>query len=266
MLDRFNRKINYLRISVTDRCNLRCKYCMPESGIELLKHEDILRFDEIVNVVKVAVDSGIDKVRITGGEPLVRKDIVKLVSMIRKIDGIKDLSMTTNGIFLDQFAEDFKKAGLQRINVSLDTIDPETYKLLTRGGNVNRVFKGIEAAKNAGLKPIKVNCVVWNSSQEEDAKAVAKYCKENNLQIRYIHQMNLSTGEFSIVEGGDGGNCIKCNRLRLTANGKIKPCLFNDFEFDVRKLGAEKALKLVVENKPKSGTFNQTNKFFNIGG
>ena len=266
MLDRFNRKINYLRISVTDRCNLRCKYCMPESGIKLLKHEDILRFDEIVNIVKVAVDSGINKVRITGGEPLVRKDIVKLISMIREIDGIKDLSMTTNGIFLDQFAEDLKKAGLQRINVSLDTIDQESYKLLTRGGNVNKVFKGIEAAKNAGLKPIKVNCVVWNSSQEKDAKAVAKYCKENDLQIRYIHQMNLSTGEFSVVEGGDGGNCVKCNRLRLTANGKLKPCLFDDLEYDVRKLGIEKALKLAVENKPESGTYNQSNKFFNIGG
>jgi len=266
MLDRYNRNINYLRISVTDRCNLRCKYCMPESGIKLLPHKMILTFDEIVEVVKTGIKLGINKVRLTGGEPLVRKGIVDLVSMIWNVEGVKDLSMTTNATFLADFAEDLKNAGLQRVNISLDTLNPETYKLTTRGGNIKYVFEGIEAAKKAGLSPIKINCVVMNSSQEKDAKEVAGFCEENDLKVRFIHQMNLSTGEFSVVEGGDGGNCVKCNRLRLTANGKIKPCLFNDLEFDVRELGVEEAYNQAVLNKPKSGTYNKSGEFYNIGG
>ena len=266
MLDRYNRNINYLRISVTDRCNLRCKYCMPESGIKLLPHKMILTFDEIVEVVKTGIKLGINKVRLTGGEPLVRKGIVDLVSMIWNVEGVKDLSMTTNATFLADFAEDLKNAGLQRVNISLDTLNPETYRLTTRGGNIKYVFEGIEAAKKAGLSPIKINCVVMNSSQEKDAKEVAGFCEENDLKVRFIHQMNLSTGEFSIVEGGDGGNCVKCNRLRLTANGKIKPCLFNDLEFDVRELGVEEAYNQAVLNKPKAGTYNKSGEFYNIGG
>ncbi len=266
MLDRYNRNINYLRISVTDRCNLRCKYCMPESGIKLLPHKMILTFDEIVEVVKTGIKLGINKVRLTGGEPLVRKGIVELVSMIWNVEGVKDLSMTTNATFLADFAEDLKNAGLQRVNISLDTLNPETYRLTTRGGNIKYVFEGIEAAKKAGLSPIKINCVVMNSSQEKDAKEVSRFCEENDLKVRFIHQMNLSTGEFSIVEGGDGGNCVKCNRLRLTANGKIKPCLFNDLEFDVRELGIEEAYNQAVLNKPKSGTYNKSGEFYNIGG
>ncbi len=175
MFDRFNRKINYLRISVTDRCNLRCVYCMPENGVPLLKHEDILNFDEIVEFTKIAVSKGIDKVRITGGEPLVRNGIVDLISMISGIKGIKDLSMTTNGVFLDKYADDLIEAGLQRVNISLDTVDPEKYKQITRVGNVQKVFDGIKAAKKAGLKPIKINCVIQNSSLEPHAVDVAKY-------------------------------------------------------------------------------------------
>ena len=128
MYDRFNRKINYLRISVTDRCNLRCVYCMPEEGVKLLDHKDILTFDEIVKVTQTAVRKGVDKVRLTGGEPLVRKDIVKLVRMIGEVDGIKDYGMTTNGILLDRFANKLAKAGLQRVNISLDTLDPQNIK------------------------------------------------------------------------------------------------------------------------------------------
>jgi cyclic pyranopterin phosphate synthase len=239
---------------------------MPESGIKLLPHKMILTFDEIVEVVKTGIKLGINKVRLTGGEPLVRKGIVDLVSMIWNVEGVKDLSMTTNATFLADFAEDLKNAGLQRVNISLDTLNPETYKLTTRGGNIKYVFEGIEAAKKAGLSPIKINCVVMNSSQEKDAKEVARFCEENDLKVRFIHQMNLSTGEFSVVEGGDGGNCVKCNRLRLTANGKIKPCLFNDLEFDVRELGVEEAYNQAVLNKPKSGTYNKSGEFYNIGG
>ena len=266
MYDRFNRNINYLRISVTDRCNLRCTYCMPEEGIQLLRHEDILSFDEITNFTKVAVAIGVTKVRITGGEPLVRKGIITLVRMISEIKGIKDLSMTTNGVLLKQFADELRAAGLHRVNISLDTIDPEKFKIITRTGDIIDVFEGINAAKNAGLIPVKINCVVKESKEEEEAKAVTRFCKDNNLEIRYIRQMDLVNGHFSMVEGGTGGDCSLCNRLRLTANGKLKPCLFNNIEFDIRELGFEKAIKLAVELKPECGSKNENGAFYNIGG
>lgn len=266
MFDKYNRKINYLRISVTDRCNLRCVYCMPEEGVKLIDHKDILSFDEIVDVVKIAVRKGVDKVRITGGEPLVRKGIVDLIKMISHVDGIRDFGMTTNGILLSQYADDLAKAGLHRVNISLDSMNPEKYKQITRGGDIQKVFEGIKSAKSAGLEPIKINCVIKNSSEEPDAKEVAKFCEENNLKIRYITEMDLEKGEFSIVQGGSGGDCKHCNRIRLTANGSIKPCLFSDLGYSVRDLGVEKAIDLAVGNKPQSGHENHTGKFYNIGG
>jgi cyclic pyranopterin phosphate synthase len=266
MLDRFNRNLDYLRISVTDRCNLRCRYCMPEEGIKLLSHNDILSFDEITDFTRHSVKYGITKVRITGGEPLVRRGIVTLVSMLAKIDGIKDLSMTTNGILLKQFAGDLKSAGLRRVNISLDTVDHEKFAYITRSGSLNDVFEGIEAAGKAGLNPVKINCVINKSKEEDKAMAVAEYCRVNNLEIRYIWQMDLVNGHFSVVEGGTGGDCEVCNRLRLTSNGKLKPCLFNDLEFDIRELGYEKALTLAAEHKPECGTRNFTGEFYNIGG
>ncbi|MCD4736310.1 MAG: GTP 3',8-cyclase MoaA [Bacteroidales bacterium] len=266
MLDSFNRQINYLRISVTDRCNLRCTYCMPECGIQLLKHEDILTFEEIYQFTKEAVERGIEKVRITGGEPLVRKGIADLVKMLASIDGIKDLSMTTNGILLEKFASTLSKAGLQRVNISLDTIDPNRYMEITRTGDLSDVMKGIEAAIQAGLTPIKINCVVKKSPMEKDALDVAGFCKEKGLQIRYIREMDLEKGRFSKVIGGEGGHCSSCNRLRLTANGRVKPCLFNNLEYNIRELGNQKAIEMAVHNKPEKGTVNETNKFCNIGG
>lgn len=266
MLDKYNRKLNYLRISVTDRCNLRCTYCMPAEGVPHMDHKEILSFDEIVDVVKYGVSIGINKVRLTGGEPLVRKGIVDLVRMIWNVEGIRDLSMTTNAILLDKFADELKEAGLQRVNISLDTLDADKFSEVTRGGDINQVFKGIAAAKKAGLLPIKINCVVWENSKEKNAQAVAKYSEENDLKIRFIHQMNLKTGEFSVVEGGDGGNCKQCNRLRLTASGDIKPCLFSDLSYNVRNLGVEEAFNQAIGNKPKVGTYNKSGDFYNIGG
>ncbi len=266
MLDKFNRRINYLRVSVTDRCNLRCVYCMPEHGIKLIDHSKILSFEEITNIVKIAVNLGIDKVRITGGEPLVRKGIVNLVYMIAKIKGINVFAMTSNGTFLDKFAQPLADAGLNRVNISLDTTDPKKYNEITRLGDITRAFKGIEAAKKAKLLPVKINCVVKKSHKEVDAQLVAKFCKENDLELRFIRQMNLETGEFWKVENGTGGDCKHCNRIRLTANGMIKPCLFNDIAFDVRKLGAEKAIKKAVMKKPEYGTISNKNTFYNIGG
>ncbi|MGD0754544.1 MAG: radical SAM protein [Bacteroidales bacterium] len=266
MLDRFNRNLSYLRISVTDRCNLRCTYCMPEEGIKLLRHKDILTFSEITEFTLIAVKNGVTKVRITGGEPLVRKGIIQLVGMISDIDGITDLSMTTNGILLGDYAKGLKDAGLQRVNISLDTIDPGKFKTITRTGNIHDVFYGIEAAKLAGLYPVKINCVVKNSKEEEEAKEVARFCLNNDLEIRYIRQMDLVRGHFSVVDGGSGGDCSLCNRLRLTSNGKLKPCLFSNMEFDIRELGFEKAIELAAELKPECGSKNETGEFYNIGG
>jgi len=239
---------------------------MPEEGIELLRHEDILSFDEITSFTEVAVKHGVNKVRITGGEPLVRKGIVMLVKMIAEVEGIKDLSMTTNGVLLKEFAGDLKTAGLHRVNISLDTTDPEKFEYITRGGNLNDVFEGIAAAKKAGLVPVKINCVISKSKDEEDARQITDFCLQNSLDIRYIHQMDLVNGHFSTVEGGTGGNCSLCNRLRLTANGKLKPCLFNDKEFDIREMGYETAIVKAVKYKPECGSINLTGKFYNIGG
>jgi len=266
MYDRFNRNINYLRISVTDRCNLRCRYCMPEEGVVLKHHSQILSFDEIVNVVKEMAQMGVDKVRFTGGEPLVRKGIVDLVKMVSEIPGIKDIGMTTNGILLDLYAEQLKQAGLMRVNISLDTLDPEKYAFHTRGGDITKVFSGIEAAKKAGLLPIKINVVVVDKKDLKTRNELIDFCTKNELSIRFIQQMDLDSGEFSVVEGGTGGDCAKCNRLRLTADGFIKPCLFNELGFSIRELGIKEAITKAVQMKPEKGSVCHNHQFFNIGG
>ena len=266
MYDRFNRRINYLRVSITDRCNLRCTYCMPAEGVKLLNHKDILSFEEIVEVIREAVTLGITKVRITGGEPLVRKGVVALIAKISAINGIMDFGLTTNGVLLSVFATDLANAGLHRINISLDTLDPLKFRDITREGNIQKVFEGIEAAKIAGLTPVKIICVVRNSSDEPDAKAVMEFCLKNGLEARFIHEMNLADGCFTIVENGHGGDCVNCNRLRITANGMIRPCLFNDIQFNTRKLGIREALEKAVALKPAKGSVNITGRFNNIGG
>ena len=266
MQDKFNRNINYLRISVTDKCNLRCVYCMPEEGVKLLKHSDILSLEEIYEFTKVAVHQGINKVRLTGGEPLVRRNVLSLVKLLSQIKGLDDLSMTTNGLLLDEYADQLSEAGLNRLNISLDTLNPERYRIITRGGDINKVLKGIEAAKKAGLTPIKINCVVSAASNEPDALSVKSFCEKEGLNIRYIHQMDLRTGKFSVVEGGTGGDCSICNKLRLTSDGYLRPCLFNELKFNIRELGAENALKMALSAKPECGTYNHQNQFNEIGG
>jgi GTP 3',8-cyclase len=265
MLDRYKREITYLRISVTDRCNLRCYYCMPEKDPAMLKHSDILSFEEIQQVVAAVVPMGITKIRLTGGEPLVRKDIIKLVSMIAGVEGVHDLAMTTNATLLEKFARPLAKAGLQRINISLDTTDADKFRLITRGGDINKVYRGIAAAKDAGLHPVKINCVV-KGDDRQDAEEVKAFGLREGLDVRFISEMDLQGGHFSVVEGGSGGDCKHCNRLRLTSNGKIKPCLFSDLEYDIRELGIKKAIGLALEHKPVKGTVNMMNAFHNIGG
>jgi len=239
---------------------------MPEEGIQLLQHSDILTFDEIRDFTAMAVEGGVTKVRITGGEPLVRKGISTLVSMLAGIKGIADLSMTTNGVLLARYADDLRYAGLHRVNISLDTVDPDRYREITRGGNINEVFDGIRAAKTAGLLPVKINCVIKASQEEDEARAVKQFCHDWQLEIRYIRQMDLVSGHFSTVVGGTGGDCSRCNRLRLTANGKLKPCLFNSIGYDIRELGYEKALETAIAQKPECGSKNESGTFYNIGG
>lgn len=265
MFDPFDRRIDYLRISVTDKCNLRCLYCMPEEGIPLIRHEDVLRFEEIAEVVRTAVDLGIRKVRLTGGEPLVRRDITTLVAMLNRIDGIEDLAMTTNGILLSKFAPSLAEAGLQRVNVSLDAIDPARYADITRGGDVQAVFAGIRAARDAGLEPVKLNCVIQRSPEDPDARDVAAYAKAEGLELRFIRRMNLADGDFSVVIGGSGGDCARCNRLRLSSDGMVRPCLFSDIDFSVRGLGPRDAILRAVRNKPACGKTSNSH-FYAIGG
>lgn len=265
MFDRFERSIHYLRISVTDKCNLRCVYCMPAGGVPPMRHEDVLSFEEIEAFTRVAVTMGITKVRITGGEPLVRRNIVTLVSMLAGINGIRDLAMTSNGIRMADFARDLAAAGLHRVNISLDATEPKRYAEITRGGDVRDVFAGIVAARDAGLLPVKLNCVVEQSPEEPDAQAVAAFARQEGLEVRFIRRMDLSKGLFSVVIGASGGDCARCNRLRLSCNGLLRPCLFNDLEFSVRELGAREAIRRATEEKPACG--DKSNAMFHaIGG
>ena len=267
MLDAYNREINYLRISVTDRCNLRCTYCMPAEGIELIRHSDVLSLEEIAEVVKAGAEKfGIKKIRLTGGEPLVRKGIVQLVEMLNAIEQIEEINMTSNGVFLPKYAKDLKNAGLKRVNISLDTLSPEKFRSTTRGGEIQDVFNGIRAAKDAGLEPVKINVVKMDSSNNGELDELKSFCDREGLKIQFIRQMDLETGTFSQVEGGKGGNCVICNRLRLSADGYLKPCLFSNKKFSTRELGIEEAYKAALTNKPEKGKTSNSHSFYNIGG
>ena len=253
MFDRFNRRIHYLRLSVTDRCNLRCRYCMPEEGVPLMERGDILSFEEIYALTVKAVEMGIDKVRITGGEPLVRHGILDLVRMLAGITGIADLTMTTNGILLPEFAFPLRQAGIRRINISLDAMDPDRFREITRMGDINQVLAGIKAAQGAGFDQVKLNCVVDESPSETDAQAVAAFARDHGLAVRFIRRMDLKTGQFWPIAGSGGGHCETCSRLRVTSDGRIFPCLFSNTFYSIREHGIETALRLAVENKPESG-------------
>lgn len=265
MLDPFNRRINYLRISVTDRCNLRCTYCMPAEGMKLVAHEDILRFEEIRELVRIAVTLGVSKVRLTGGEPLVRRGIVDLVGMLAELPGVEDLALTTNAVLLRQFAEPLRQAGLHRLNISLDSVNPERFRQITRNGELAEVLDGITAAMAAGFSRIKLNCVVAESPAEPDAAGVAAFAHAQGLEVRFIRCMDTARGLFWPVIGGDGGHCQLCNRLRVTSNGMVYPCLFSDRSFSIRALGAEAALQQAVATKPAAGDRSR-NQFYTIGG
>ncbi|MCB2296407.1 GTP 3',8-cyclase MoaA [Clostridium tagluense] len=194
MRDTYGRNINYLRVSVTDRCNLRCVYCMPEEGIKSLKHEDILRFEDTLKIVRAATALGINKIRYTGGEPLVMKDIDKLIYETSKIPGINDIAITTNGILLSDMAGDLKKAGLKRVNISLDTLNSEKYKSITRVGNLDKVMESIDKCLSLGLKPVKINTVLMRGINDVEFENFLNLTRELPVEIRFIELMPIGEG------------------------------------------------------------------------
>lgn len=194
MLDIYNRKIDYIRISITDRCNLRCVYCMPEEGIKLVKHDDVLSYEEIIRLCRQFVKIGISKVKITGGEPLVRKDVHKLIKAIKKIDGIDNVTLTTNGILLENQIDDLVNAGLDAVNISIDTLEEERYREITRLGDINKVMKGIKKCLTYKNLKIKINCVPIKGENEEELLDLINLCKDNDISIRFIEVMPIGLG------------------------------------------------------------------------
>ena len=189
MIDRHNRDISYLRVSVTDRCNLRCQYCVPKEGLSKTGHDDILRYEEIIRLVMIAVKMGIRKVRITGGEPLVRRGIIDFIATLNLIDGLEDISLTTNAILLEETAERLYQAGVRRINISLDSLNPEKYKEITRGGDLEIVLKGIQKAHEVGFRPIKINVVTIQGFNDDEALQFAELTMYRPYQVRFIELM-----------------------------------------------------------------------------
>ncbi len=282
LIDTYERKIDYLRISVTDRCNLRCVYCMPGEGIDLIESEGIVRYEELLRVARIAISHGVTKIRVTGGEPLVRKGIIKFIRELKSMDGLKDLSLTTNGVLLKEFAGKLKEAGLKRINVSLDSLDRARFGKLTRGDRLDDVLAGLDAALEAGLDPVKINMVVIKGFNDDEIMAFAALSKEKPFHVRFIEYMPFDTaegwqrekclssgeikkaidkveklypvkgnkddgagparrfrfkdalGEVGFISPVSAHFCSECNRLRLTADGKLRTCLFSDNEIDLR--------------------------------
>ena len=193
LLDKYNRKINYLRISVTDRCNLRCVYCMPACGIINKPHAELLTFEEIVQIANTCVSLGMDKIRLTGGAPLVRKGLPDLISSLNKINGIKDISMTTNGILLKEFALELKKAGLKRLNISLDSLSEDRYKFITRGGSLEDVLEGIRKSQEVGFPPIKINVLLLEDIKESEILEFLRFTFENSVCIRFLEFMPINS-------------------------------------------------------------------------
>ena len=286
LTDRFGRPITYLRISVTDRCNLRCVYCLPETGVQWQPRESQLSADEIARITEAAAQAGVTRIRLTGGEPLVRPDIVEIVRRLSSIPGIQEVSLTSNAMLLEKLARPLADAGLKRVNISLDTLDADKFKRITRGGSIDRFWRGIAAAGDAGLAPLKLNTVVVNGLNADELPALARLTIENPRHVRFIElmpvgnaqnwgegfpalddrylsvqemQSRLSTFNLQPVTTPIGNGpartfripgalgtvgfisplgehfCQNCNRLRLTADGYLRPCLLLDGEVNVRE-------------------------------
>jgi len=217
MKDAHGRTIDYMRISLTDRCNLRCIYCMPEKGVTQMSHGDILRFDEIVAIVRAAAGLGIKRIRLTGGEPLVRKGVVDLVGQIASIEGIDDVSLTTNGVLLPRMAEDLRRAGLKRVNISLDSLDPDQFAMITRVGSLQDTLDGIDAALAVGFKPVKVNAVTVRRLNQ-DFYSFARMSVDRPLHMRFIEYMPVGGGEEDPGCGWDESDVISSDEVLAIIN------------------------------------------------
>lgn len=266
--DRFNRKIDYLRISVTDRCNHRCIYCMPHQAFVHKSPRDILSYEQIESVAAAAAEMGVTKIRLTGGEPLVRKDIDRLVARLAAIPGISEVCMTTNGVLLPGVAQNLKSAGLSRVNISIDSLDPERYRITTRGGNLQKAIEGVEAAIKAHLEPIKINMVILDNTTEDDIEKMQTFCRQRRLQLQTIMQFSLYdradlSRRFDTERPPD---CARCNRLRLTADGFLKPCLFSDDEVKMDFHNIAGSIREAVARKPENGTSCRKRLMSQIGG
>lgn len=280
LADQFNRPITYLRISVTDKCNLRCVYCMPETGLQWLPKGEILTYEEIAELVRAAASAGVRSIRLTGGEPLIRRDLHRLVAAINAVEGIEDISLSTNGLLLAEQIEALKSSGLCRVNVSLDTLRPDRFEAIARRPGLDRVLAGIDAAIAHDMAPVKINVVVMRGQNDDEIADLAEWTKRQPVFVRFIEVMPVhenvglqrdsyvSSDEIlervgaigdlhpSISPGGNGparyfsfdgapgavgvisplshDYCERCNRVRLTADGRLRLCLFGDHEIDLR--------------------------------
>lgn len=302
LIDTYGRRINYLRLSVTDRCNLRCSYCMPEQGVPKLSHDAVLSYEDLLRVAWEAVAIGIEKIRVTGGEPLVRKGITGFLQELARIPGLKELVLTTNGICLPEMAEELYQAGVQRLNVSLDSLRPETFARITRGGDVRKVLRGLDAAEKAGFPPHKINMVVMRGINDDELLDFAALTLDRRYNVRFIEYMpTLQTddwrslcvpgsemleriesrftlvpsasadlagparnfrisgaaGSIGIITPISGHFCDNCNRIRVTAAGIARSCLFAGDGVDLKPILAEgdalrlrEELRRIVTGKP----------------
>jgi len=303
MKDCHGREISYLRLSLTDLCNLRCKYCMPADGIEKKAHKEILTVEEIEEIARACTLLGIRKIRLTGGEPLVRKGILDICARVGAIPGLQELCITTNGVLLSDYAAALKKAGVTRVNISLDTLRPDRYTEITRGGKLDRVLNGIAAAFSAGLLPVKVNVVLMEDMNRDEIPDFVALTQHMPLQIRFIELMPIgvsadwekrkfigeevvlaaapelipceetqggvariyrlpnSVGNIGLISPMSRHFCGRCNRIRITADGKLKPCLHSSSEINLKGLSGSAlrdAIAAGIADKPLSHHMNET--------
>ncbi len=301
MFDKFGRTIEYMRISVTDRCNLRCRYCMPEEGVPKVGHSDICSFERLAEIAQAAVACGVRKIRITGGEPLVRKGILNFCAMLSALDGLQELCLTTNGVLLPAMAEDLHSAGVSRLNVSLDTLRPARYAYITRTGSLQDAFAGLEAAQAAGFAGIKLNCVLCGGFNDDEIPDFVALTRDRNWEVRFIELMPMGpcagwdkgcflpagtvlarcpdlrplpsqgvaqrfavpgwAGTVGLIEPMSHAFCGSCNRIRLTADGHLKPCLHSGEELPLSGLhgeALEAAVREAILHKPARHLLNQT--------
>ncbi len=321
LTDSCHRPINYLRVSVTDRCNLRCVYCLPANGIDLLSRSELLSYEEIVTIARVAAGMGISKIRLTGGEPLVRANLTELVARLAEIHTIDDISLTTNGVLLKDYADELKHAGLKRVNISLDSLRQDKFEQITRFNRLNEVLQGIEAAKAAALNPVKINVVAIRGVNDDEIADFARMTVTEGWHVRFIELMPFSADnppEYHSTKKEDDsqhqympvheiqerisslgalepshsmtGNgpakyfhlpksmgtigfispvsehfCFNCNRIRLTADGKLRPCLLSDKEIDLREplrdadsiKKIKEAITQAIKEKPRQHNLSQ---------